>query len=294
MKLGMGLRAKFNLVLFGVFSLAVVSIGYLSYRMLADHARREVIERAELMMQAALAVRHYTVSEVRPLLQAQMAQTFLPQTVPAYAATQAFLKLKESHPQYNYKEATLDPTNPRDRADEWEVKIIDAFRSGAASKEIVGMRNTENGQSFYIASPIKIKDAACLTCHSTIDKAPSTMLVKYGDQNGFGWKMNDIVGAQIVSVPMTLAVHQARTAFFTFMGSLVTVLVVTIFLLNVMLSRIVIKPIVRMAYTVNEVSSGEQDVPELPEDSSDEVGVLAASFNRMRRSLDRAMKILGS
>ena len=32
------------------------------------------------------------------------------------------------------------------------------------------------------------------------------MLDLYGIANGFGWKMNEIIGAQIVSVPMTVPI----------------------------------------------------------------------------------------
>ena len=42
-------------------------------------------------------------------------RTFLPQSLPAYAATEIFSTLRQQHPEYSYKEAVLNPTNPRDR-----------------------------------------------------------------------------------------------------------------------------------------------------------------------------------
>src|SRR3984893_12891536 len=45
---------------------------------------------------------------------------FHPQSVPAFAATEIFGYLREKFPDYFYKEATLKPTNPRDRATDWE------------------------------------------------------------------------------------------------------------------------------------------------------------------------------
>jgi hypothetical protein len=45
-----------------------------------------------------------------------MDKQFLPQTVPAYAATETLAQLRKKYPNYDYKEATLNPTNPRDRS----------------------------------------------------------------------------------------------------------------------------------------------------------------------------------
>jgi protein-histidine pros-kinase len=263
-----------------------------SYQILQQNARREVIERAGLMMEAALAVRGYTIEEVAPLLRLQMKRDFLPQTVPAYAATQSFNKLREAHKEYSYKEATLNPTNPRDRAVDWETDIIQQFRNNDSRHEIIGVRDTPTGASLYMARPIQIKNPPCLVCHSTVEAAPKTMLARYGNANGFGWKLNEIVGAQIMSVPMEVPVAQARHAFMAFMGSLAVVFAAIVIVLNVMLRVLILQPVTRMAAIADDVSRGKMDAPEFDERGRDEIGVLAASFNRMRRSLDKAMKML--
>lgn len=288
----MSLIAKFNLVLIGVFAVALVVTGVLSYYILQRNARQEVVERAGMMMEAALAVRSYTIGEIRPLLALQMKYSFLPQTVPAYAATQSLTKIREKHPEFSYKEATLNPTNPRNRTIEWEADIVERFRNQSDEKQLIGIRETPSGPSLYLARPIQIKDPACLVCHSTVDVAPKTMLARYGTANGFGWKLNEIVGAQIVSVPMSLPIEQARNTFYTFMGALIGVFIAVMIILNVMLRYIVIQPVVRMARVADEVSRGKFDAPEFPESGKDEISVLAVSFNRMRRSLEKAMKML--
>jgi HAMP domain-containing protein len=288
----MKLSLKFNLVLIVVFALGLVVTGALSYRILQKNARQEIIDRAGLMMESALAVRGYTISEIRRLLVLQMTREFLPQSVPAYAATQVFDKLRANHPEYSYKEATLNPTNPRDRAVSWEADIVEYFRNNPEHKEQLGVRDTPTGQSLYLARPIQIKDPGCLVCHSTVEAAPKTMLAKYGTANGFGWQMNEIIGAQIVSVPMRVPIEQARRAFVTFMGSLAVVSAVIIVILNFMLRAIVINPVTNMSRIADEVSKGNMEAPEFVERGGDEISVLAASFNRMRRSLEKAMKML--
>ena len=288
----MGLRLKFNLVLILVFALGLVASGYVSKRILEANAQEEVTRNAELMMGAALAVRGYTSKQVKPQLELQLMRAFLPQSVPAYAATEMFNTLRQQHPEYTYKEATLNPTNPRDRAVEWEADIVQQFRNDPARGEIRGTRDTPTGRALYLAKPLKISDPGCLPCHDTPDTAPKSMVAHYGNANGFGWKLGETVGAQIISVPMSVPLAKADQAFRTFMTSLVGVFLLAFIVLNVVLSFLVIRPIVRMSRAADEVSTGNFDVPEFSVGSHDEIGVLATSFNRLRRSLEKAMKLL--
>jgi len=288
----MGLRLKFNVVLLIVFGLGLVASGYLSYTLLERNAREEVSRNAGLMMEAALAIRSYTIEQVRPQLDLQLMRVFLPQSVPADAATETLNTLRKKYTDYGYKEATINPTNPRNRAGDWENDIIRIFRDRPDTTEIVGERATPTGPALYIARPIQIKNAACLSCHSTPEAAPATMLKLYGTANGFGWKHNEIVGAQIVSVPMSLPIQNARSAFLTFMGSLAAVFVLAFVVLNVMLTRIIVRPVARMSAAADEVSVGNFQVPEFAEGGRDEIAQLGRAFNRMRRSLQTAMKMI--
>src|SRR5215813_1645801 len=241
----MGLRLKFNLVLLVVFSLGLAITAYISWTLLQRNAREEVVRNADLMMEAALAIRAYTVDQVRPQLDLQLMRVFLPQSVPAYAATETLSQMKKKYVDYSYKEATLNPTNPRNRAADWEADLVQEFKNRAGLGEMIGERDTPTGRSLYIARPIKITNPGCLPCHSTPDAAPPTMIKYYGSNNGFGWKLNDIIGAQVVSVPMDLPCRNAQRAFYAFLGSLTAVFAVVFVVLNVMLNRMIVKPISR-------------------------------------------------
>jgi len=290
----MGLTAKFNLILITVLGIGFVVIGLVTRTTLYDNAYHEVLEQAGLMMDSALAVRSYTVKEIRPLLTPQLETTFPPQIVPAYAATQSFNKLHASNPEYTYKEATLNPTNPRDRAVDWETDIISMFRNRLDLNEFIGKRETPSGRSLYLARPIRIENEACLTCHSTPAAAPKTMLARYGNANGFGWKMHEVVGAQIVSIPMGVPIAKAQSTWHLFMTVLALVFVAVLLLINLLLKLFVINPIQKMSNTANEISQGGRDVAEFEATGKDELSVLAASFNRMRRSLEKAMSMIDS
>ena len=288
----MGLATKFNLILVPVLTLGFYVLSTLTHTTLQDNAKADIVTRAGLMMDSAGAVRTYTVEEIKPLLVTQLRHTFLPQSVPAYAATQSFLRLQKHNPEYSYKEATLNPTNPVDRAVDWESDVIQMFRNNDKLNEFVGVRDTPGGRSQFLARPIRITNPDCLACHSVPQNAPATMLKLYGRANGFGWKMNEVVGAQIVSVPMEVAIHQADSAYRSFMTVLSIVFVTIIVLANLFLHFLVVRPVRRMSKTAEQLSTGDMSAPEFSERGHDEVSVLAASFNRMRRSLDNAMKLI--
>ncbi len=288
----MSLRLKFNLSLLAVMALGLGVCGYFLHDLLQKNAREEVLHEAGLVMESALAIRAYTVDHVRPRLLKQLEEEFLPQTVPAFAATETLATLKKKYPEYNYKEATLNPTNPRDKAEDWEAKVVAAFRANDALKETHGVRATNLGPSLYIARPIKITNAACLACHSEPAAAPASMIRTYGDQAGFGWQLNEIVGAQVVSVPMTVPIKRAEVTFYASLGALVAIFFAMFVLLNVLLDRLVIKPIVRMAAAADAISVGKFDLGAIDASGTDEVAKLAQSFNRMTTSLAKAMQLL--
>ncbi|MDR7333132.1 DUF3365 domain-containing protein [Roseateles asaccharophilus] len=290
----MKLLVKFNLVYLLVMSLGIALSGYIARQLLQDNAKQEVVNSAQMLMEKALAVRNYTNTQVRPLLASQMTHEFLPQTVPSFAATEVLNTLLAKHPEFAYKEATLNPTNPRDRATSWEVDVVGQFRSATDLKETVGERDTPAGKSLYIARPLRITDPACLACHSSVDAAPATMVAKYGPANGFGWNLNEVIGAQIVSVPLGVPMQRADNVFKVFITSLVGVFVVVGIVLNLMVWMLVVRPVTQLSALADRVSQGDLEAPEFKTSSKDEIATLSDSFSRMRASVVQAMKLLDS
>jgi protein-histidine pros-kinase len=287
------LLAKFNLLFLLVFGAGVALAAFLSYRFLRQDARDQVVEQARLIMETMRSARDYTTKQIKPLLQNQQEhlRAFLPQTVPAFAATESFNYLRSRYPQYEYKEATLNPTNLRDRAVDWEADVINTFRNHSSRKEMIGERDTPTGRSLFLAKPISA-DKPCLDCHDRPRTAPPALLRRYGSANGFGWTEGEIVGAQIVSVPMALPVHIADVAFRNLLVYLVGIFLVSMILLDVLLVLTIIRPAARLAAIADQVSTGDLNAPELQVSGKDEISKLAGSFNRMRLSLVKAMKML--
>jgi protein-histidine pros-kinase len=288
----MKLLFKVNILLVIVFLIGLAASYTVAERLLLDNARSEIQDNARIMMESALAVRAYTVSQIKPLLDTQMRYRFLPQTVPSYSATEYFNNLRKTFTDYSYKEATLNPTNPRDRAVDWEVDVVTHFRENAEAKELIGERDGATGKVLWLARPLRITDSKCLQCHSGVDAAPQTMLDLYGTANGFGWQLKDVVGAQIVSVPYDLPLQRAQGALRNFVYLLVGLFLFLFLTVNILLTLLVVRPVRKLATNADQVSLGAMDAPDFPTKGSDEITALGASFNRMRRSLVEALKML--
>jgi protein-histidine pros-kinase len=288
-KLAMNLSAKFSLMLILVFAVTMLVAGRLGYDFLQKAARDDVLGHAQLMINSAAATRTYTEKQVAPLF--GRGSTFRPQSVPFYAATQTYAYFSADYPEYRYKEAALNPTNPQDRAEDWEADVVEYFRDNPAKTEFSGERRSVTGRALYYAHPI-VAEAACMECHGTAAAAPPELVRLYGPDNGFGWKLGEIVGAQIVTVPMSVPLAIADTAFRGMLIYFAGVAALTLVTLNVALNIIVIRPLARAAATADEISKGNVSVAELPVRGKDEIAVFEAAFNRMQRSLVRALELL--
>ena len=291
------LGTRFNLLLLLVFICSVSLSGLVLSKMLQQKAQDEVTSKALTLMQTMTAVRTYTNSHVNPLLAPRLEteSVFIPETVPAYAATEVFenLRKNEGYKNFFYKEATLNPTNLRDKADTFETTVVERFRQEPGVKEISDFRTFSSGRVFYIARPLAITKESCLRCHSIPEAAPKSQLATYGTQNGFGWKLNEVVAAQIISIPAEEVFASAKQSLSLAMGILIIAFAIVILIINFLLKQTVIVPIKKIAHLAREVSTGKI-TDDFEQTSNDEIGELGASFNRMKSSLEIAMKMLNN
>jgi HAMP domain-containing protein len=290
-KLGM----KLNLILMVVFFVVVIVNGLILSHVLQRNAEREVTNKALVLIETMDSVRDYTRLQINPEL-AERLETedqFLPQTVPGYSAREVFeyLQDREAYDDFFYKEATLNPTNLRDKADRFETGLVEQFRKDPDLTDQSGFRSLPSGDLYYVARPIVIKQESCLRCHSTPEAAPKSQLATYGRETGFGWKLNEIVGAQIISVPAGQVLANARQLQLVVIGILTLGFLIAVAALNLFLKVAVVAPIKEMATWSRDVSVGNLNT-DYEHDANDEIGILAASMNRLKVSMEMAMNML--
>lgn len=288
------LGQKFTLLLLMVFLGGILASSIALSSVLNRSAQAQLTTKALMLMETMNSVRNYTSEYIQPELANRLETEFLPQTIPAYSAREVFeaFRANPAYADFFYKEATLNPTNLRDKADDFESKLVEQFRQqGEKAKEISGFRKTPGGDLFYIARPISVSKESCLVCHSTPNVAPASLIERYGPSNGFGWQLNEVVSAQMISVPAAKVLRSARQSLFLVLGIFVVVFALATLLVNLWLKRYVVKPLNQMAMVAEAVSMGDTQA-EFTQTSKDEVGKLAEAFNRMRMSLQMAMQRL--
>lgn len=291
----MKLLTRFNLLFICIFGIGMTVSTWLANSFLQEENEARVHDLAELMAETATATRQYAEQQIKPAISKlqKRESTFLAASVPTYSVIQVFQYLHKANPQYSYKDAMLNPTNPADRATGWEADVINAFRNDQSLDILSRSRLSAVGSSYFVARPIRISNSqpACLDCHSTPNRAPATMIRQYGPDNGFGWKLDEVIGAQIVSVPESVPIRMAHSELKTLIFYLAGAGILLLVILDWLLIVTVIRPVSRLSRMADEISQGKPG-EDLPVKGRDEVSVLAASFNRMRRSLAQAIKLL--
>lgn len=289
----MRLRTKFNLVLVIACLIGMTTASYFAYVAARKNAIVEIENEIAIIRGNALAVRAYTSTGVAPLLAADNDILFLPHRVPSFSAQTVFAQFQGSFRDYYYKEAALNPTNPDDLAEPWEAELINQLRDNPDLASVSVEREVDGiGPVRVVAFPLKVGAESCLECHSDPALAPAAMVDLYGTENGFGWQLGETIGAQVIYAPLTLADTRAKQLIIVLVATVLGAFSIVIIVINVLLSRIVIRPVTTMSKMAEQVSLGDFSAPDYVKPGKDEISSLSVSFNRMRRSLDSAMKLL--
>ena len=94
-----------------------------------------------------------------------------------------------------------------------------------------------------------------------------------------------------MSVPASDVLSSARTLQMWVLGILILGFLIALIILNLFLKTSIISPLQQMSDWAQKVSTGDNAV-EYRHRSRDEIGILAASLNRLKVSLDMAMDML--
>lgn len=292
----LSLNGKLAGLLSAVFlsSLAVLLIALNS--LFTHYATRQIDHQASHLMDSMDAVRQYTINHIDPIISPlnQTSDKFLAESTTSFSTQRVFsyLKANPDYADYSYREAALNPTNPLDRADPLETQLIRTFRADAELTELTGIRQAAGGSSHYVARPIRVSDQKCLACHSTPQAAPKSLVATYGSENGFSWKLGEVVGAQIVSVPID-AIYKAKHDSLGLVGIFnLAAYAVTSVVLLAFIRRAIVRPMREISARAFEASMHPDRIEFSEQHRADEIGRIAQSFERMKQSLLIAMQML--
>ncbi|HWL83990.1 MAG TPA: DUF3365 domain-containing protein [Roseomonas sp.] len=288
-----GIRRTVSRILVSVFLIGLLAGLGGFYFLLQERALRQAAAEARILLTSALAIRGYTAKNIFPKLSRLPTDEFHEETVPSFGAQTVFRMVASDYGAYTYREPALNPTSRADLATPFEVELIQRFRADAALHELSGVRPTETDRLFYLARPIRVTQEGCLTCHSTPDRAPPAMLAKYGSTNGFGWQMNEVVGAQVLTVPVTEGLKGSLELVGMLGLGLAVIFGVAYVALVLALDTMVIRPLGALSRAAEAASQSHDTRLRLPRAGASEIRSLADAIERLRTSLGKALGQLG-
>jgi len=215
---------------------------------------------------------------------------FLPQAIPAYAANRIFEMLERNYSDYSYREVATNPRNLDDLPTEWEVDVIRYYKNNPNVTKKIHTRKVNNKDFLYISSPIKITEPKCLKCHTDAQTAPVSLVKNYGGVNGMGWKMNDIIGAHFVSLPVSLPEQKAKASLFNMLISMISIFTLIFMAINFMLVKWVVEPLAKIAEITEQISLKKSQIENFPKVGNKEMTNLIISIERLRESLKKSIQ----
>ncbi|HKD99445.1 MAG TPA: DUF3365 domain-containing protein, partial [Planctomycetota bacterium] len=272
-------------------SLLVATLGATAVAVSRHHRDvldRQAEERARVVLSFGESLREYARDTLSPAVRHHTEKLIFEANAPAFVARGTFDRLREHHPDYSFREVSLNPLNVANRADAADAAIIERFRSDASLGELTGHRERDGRREFFVARPITTK-ASCLECHGAPDAAPKEVVERYGQDHGYGWQDGEIISAQIVSVPTEdLAKGQAETM--AFLGGCFALLTGALaFLIPFVFHRIAGRRLERLARTMEAAGESGALSARVGDGSSDEIGQVGRTFDRMAEQLSAAM-----
>lgn len=283
----MGIRLK-ALIIIGVLSLiAITAMGFVSYRFSMENAMTEAKTKSMIVLNYVHSTRKYLKNTQRPLVMELIEEDrFYPELMSGFVVARGTYELFQSQlPEYRFKQATLDPLLPKNKADADEVRIIETFRGDPSLTVQDGTIEKDGEDYFYMAQPIKIDNQKCLNCHGDPAKAPKDQVEIYGTSNGYNWKMDDTVAAFVVYVPIRQALDAALKSTQNLVmiggGCILFALVVVWFFLD----RSIVSPILRLSQRAEDISLGKNIGKKVEAGSAVEISRLANAIDRLRISI---------
>jgi len=90
----------------------------------------------------------------------------------------------------------------------------------------------------------------------------------------------------------SVALRQADLTLQSIMAGVATAFVAVLLLVNLLVYLVVLRPLRRIGLIANAVSEGQAGIEHFKINGNDEIASLSVAFNRMRRSLEKAMSML--
>jgi HAMP domain-containing protein len=287
----MSIRVRF-IVIIGVLSLvAMVVLAYASYQLSVKNAMADARTQGAIVFNMIDSSRMYFKKSQRPvILELVEEDRFYPEIMSGFVMTRGLWEIFEKRfPGYKFKQATIDPLYPPNKADSEEIKLIKMFADNRDTKNKEGIMSKSDKQFYYFARPIGVGEK-CLRCHGSPDEAPKDQVEIYGTETGYDWHKGQIVSTSIVYVPLDKAMADAKAAATNLFAMGAAGIVVLMGVIWFFLSSGVVAPLAKLQKKTTQISLGKELDEDIGVSRKDEIGDLAKAIDRLRISTAKLLE----
>ncbi|WP_167506076.1 Tll0287-like domain-containing protein [Desulfosediminicola flagellatus] len=287
----MSIRIRFIVVIAALSFIAIGGFAWLSYSFTYKNSLQEARNKGEIVSTFLEASRSFYRTKQRPLIMDIVdKERFYPEIMSGFTVTRGvWEEFSGKLPDYKFKQASIDPLYPLNKADSDELKLIQEFDANKILKKKEGIIEKKGAKFFYYAQPITVKEK-CLRCHGDPKDAPEEQRKLYGTTNGYHWVDGATVATYITYVPIKTAVDAAKKSALTLFGYGLAGIVCLSGVIWFFFEKRIIAPIVRLEKRTSEISLGKKLEEKIIVTSGDEIGSLGNAIERLRISVLKLME----
>lgn len=280
----MRLEVQFATLFVVCLGLGLLAAGGLSYRVESDHARHELEANAELVLETATALRGYTREEIAPLVGKSVDQVERP-SLASYAVARVLTRLGERSRQFTYRQVSLDPIDPRNRATDSEVAMIRRFLENPDLRDVSGVQTKPEPEHFYMARPLYAQGDGCAACHEQMAPASGDAFAPHHSPQHLQWKSGDLVAAEIVEIPLRKAWKTSLTSIVITSAGLASVFLIAGVVFLILFRRTIAVPLEAVTREAEQLSLEPLHVERPAVVLTGPFGRLAKAVRRLRISI---------
>lgn len=277
----------FNIVLVLLYLVSIAVSAPVIYLYSKQQSIKQANSELELLVEMVSSIKAYVAKDLRPFfLENKLFHT------PGFSGIVATARIAEhfnkTKDRYVIRSVSDNPLNPANGPQPLERDLLARFRQEPGLMNIQTQGELDGEQVLVASTPMKSKKG-CLRCHGEPADAPQQIVKVYGRGSGYNYKLDDTVGLSVIAVP--LADVNALAVKRTLYGmALLTILFgIALGMINVLVRRSLISPILAITDAAHEVAKGRIDYTiEMSRD--DEIGDLARSVELLRRSFGQLFK----
>lgn len=289
----MSIKLKIIIFLAGVGLIMSLCIGGYSYFDAKNQIFKDALKQADVVSSFAMASRTYAVKTMRPLTVKIGGQnSFHPELMGGFFIARAISDIfSQSQPGYSFKQAALNPVNKQNKADSQEQGIIKYFNDNIREKKKSGLIEKGGKKFFFVAQPVRA-GKKCLKCHGDRENAPMGRVNRYPDGGGYNYELNSVVATFVTYIPIDIALKNVKIRAFKVFGIGFAFILLLTIAIWIYLEKQIISPIILLTGKADKMSRGKDLNDVIKRSTSDEIGQLYESFNRMRISVVKLLKMI--